>query len=288
MISNSEIPEEFDPQSYLDKVSSLDDDEIDLAHAALALSALSHTGVSVSRYLHHLKTIGEEVGARFHTLCKQGKSGDVETRLQALRDVLVDKFAYCGDSETYDDLQNASLIRVIDRAKGLPITLSILYIHAARAQGWEIAGLNVPGHFVCRLEDGPQRVLFDPFNDGEILEAPDLRDIVKKALGPNAELSADYYEAASNRDILMRLQNNIKFRQIEAEDYAGALKIVQQMQIIDPDEYRLFLDAGVLYARTDHLKDAIDSLVTYIEKAPNSRDRMEAELLLQQLNDQLQ
>jgi len=46
------------------------------------------------------------------------------------------------------------------------------------------------------------------------------------------------------------MQNNAKLRQIEGEDYLGALKTVEVMRLLDPNEYRLLFDAGVLYART--------------------------------------
>jgi regulator of sirC expression with transglutaminase-like and TPR domain len=57
--------------------------------------------------------------------------------------------------------------------------------------------------------------------------------------------------------------------------------------MIDPDEYRLHLDAGVLYAKVDQTRAAIDALVAYIERAPYDGDRREAELLLQELAQRL-
>jgi regulator of sirC expression with transglutaminase-like and TPR domain len=277
----------FDPLEYLNILSALPDPEIDIGPAALALAAQDQPGLSLDRYLHHLKKIANETGARHEELLKAGAQDNNETRLAALKHILADKYSYAGDEESYDDLQNASLIRVIDRAKGLPITLAILYMHAARAQGWDIAGLNVPGHFVCRLEKDGARLIFDPFHQCRVLAAADLRQLVKKVLGENAELSATYFEPAGNREILIRLQNNIKFRQIEMEDYAGALKTVEIMRLVAPAEYRLLLDAGVLYARTQQIQDAIDVLEDYIKQAPYDRDRHDAALLLQQLKESL-
>ena len=276
-----------DPVSYLETIGSMDDEQIDLAQAALSLAAADMDGISLQRYLHHLDTLAESVKQAFAHRLKKGDEDNLHTRLAALEEVLVEEFKYIGDQDTYDDLQNANLIRVIDLAKGLPITLCILYIHAARAQGWDIAGLNIPGHFLCRMDVDGQRLIFDPFDEAKVVEAQDLRRIVKKALGEQAELSTAYYEAASNRDVLIRLQNNIKYRQIAAEDYDGALKTVQVMMKIDPQEYRLKLDAGVLYARLDQPQAAIECLSVYIEKAPDSRDRMEAEMLLVELQAQI-
>src|SRR5258708_14411582 len=70
---------------------------------------------------------------------------------ERLADVIARAYAYRGDSETYDDLQNADLARVIERRKGLPVALSVLYLHFARAQGWHAEGLPFPGHFLIRL-----------------------------------------------------------------------------------------------------------------------------------------
>lgn len=281
----------FDPQEVLKSVSVAADEDIDLAVAAIALAALDQPGISADRYLHHLKILAEETGTHYLTLLEDGGQENAETRLAALRHVLSDEHGYSGDTQNYDDLQNANLIRVIERNKGLPIALCVLYIHVARAQGWDIAGLNIPGHFACRLDVGAERLIFDPFEDCKVLEAPDLRFLVKKTMGPHAELSAAYFEPASNRDILVRLQNNIKHRLVEAEDYAGALKIVERMRAIDPSEFRLLLDAGVLYARVEQTRAAIDALEDYIKKAPKDRswdgERHDAQLLLDELRGRL-
>jgi regulator of sirC expression with transglutaminase-like and TPR domain len=276
-----------DPQEYLRATSGLPDDKINLAHAALALAALDQPGVSLERYGNHLEKVGREVTNRYAALMAAGAENDCGARLAALKYVLADTHAYQGDTQSYEDLQNASLIRVIDRRKGLPVALAVLYIHAARAQGWTAWGLDVPGHFVCRLDQGGQRLIFDPFNACRTLEAADLRAFVKAALGEGAELSARYFEPASNRAILVRLQNNIKYRLIAAEDYEGALKVVENMRLIDPAEFRLLLDAGVLYARTNRKPQAIAALEDYIKVAPYDQERHDAALLLQKLRQEL-
>lgn len=277
----------FDPDQILSKAGMSKDEDIDLALTALALAAKDHPGVSFDRYLNHLKKLGEDVALHHKTMLSEGGADDVSAQLVSLQHILSGQEGYDGDKETYDDLQNADLFRVIDRRRGMPISLSILYIHAGRFQGWDICGLNIPGHFVCRLEKDGQRLIFDPFERGRILQAQDLRALLKRALGQNAELSSSYYDGAGNRETLIRLQNNLKLRLIEAEDYARALEIIECMRKIDPDEYRLLLDAGVLYARLGQNLAAVRALEGYIDKSPNSRDRQEAALLLQKMRETL-
>lgn len=261
------------------------DEEIPLAGAALQLAALSHEGRGLEPYHHHIVRMGEETAERFQDLLAAGAEDNCETRIAALKHIMCDKYGYDGDQQTYNDLRNADLIEVIDRRKGLPISLCLLAIEVGRAQGWDVRGLNFPGHFILRMDVGAQRTMFDPFAQFKILQAADLRILIKRALGEKAELSSSFYQEASNREILLRLQNNIKFRQIETEHYDEALQTVSVMRLFAPDEYRLLLDDGVLKARLGKTEEAIQSVRDYLGVVKDPRDKYDAELLLRTLED---
>lgn len=273
------------PRDKLAELGHQADDAIPLADTALTLSGLSHPGLDLDRYRQHLRKLIDDVKQRHYDLLQAGASDTAETRIAALKHIIADQFGYAGEKDNYNDLQNADLTRVIEQRRGLPITLAILTLEVARGQGWTVDGLNFPGHFLLRLEKDGTRLIFDPFNQFAILGAPDLRSLLKRVVGEGAELSASYYEAASNRDILIRLQNNIKLRQIEAEDYEAALGTVESMRLFAPDEVRLLLDAGVLYARTGQKDRAIPVLEDYIRNAPSPQDRYDAQLFLQNIRD---
>jgi regulator of sirC expression with transglutaminase-like and TPR domain len=277
----------WDLEERYKEVGETPDEDINLAEAALSLAAEESPGISLERYQHHITKLINEVSERHEQLLKEGAQDDAQTCLAALKHILYDKYEYQGDVETYDDLQNANLIRVIERRKGLPVTISLLAIHIGEAQGWEIEGLNFPAHVICRIEKNGERVLFDPFNRFQVMQASDLRQLLKTLVRPDAELAASYYEPATKRDLLIRLQNNIKLRQIEDENYTEAVKTVERMQAIDPEEYRLLFDAGVLYARTNQVMPAIESLEKYIDRTPYQADKQDALALLQQIRDSL-
>lgn len=277
---------DLNPRKYLQTLGSIPDEDIDLAPAALALSALSRDQLNIERYFHHLKKLCDDLAevVHEHEVHEQESAAQISAMdiVSALKTVMHDHFEYRGNHEDYDNLVNADLAWVIDNRKGLPIALCILTIHIAQSQGWDLKGLNFPGHFFCRVDHGGERILFDPFYDFKILEAPDLRAQLKKSLGPEAELTSGFFEESSNRDILFRLQNNIKLRQIASEDYDASLKTVNMMRLIDPYEYRLALDAGVLNAKLGNKVAAIAAIEFYLEKAPES-ERYDAELLLREL-----
>lgn len=274
---------DFDAAAILDEAGATPDEALKPAIVALALAAVHHPGISIGRYVSHLDKLSGDVAARFNALCTEGAEDNAGTRLAALQYVLADTEQYEGDTDNYDALENADLMRVIDRRRGLPVALSILYMHAASAQGWPVRALNFPGHVVCRIDTDGQRFLFDPFERCKVMEAHHLRAIVKRVNGPGAELSVDYYEAVSNRAVLTRLQNNIKLRQVEAGDYEAALATVERMRLIDPDEYRLLFDEGVLGSKVGRKKQAMKALEEYIHKAPDYKNRQEAATLLQHI-----
>lgn len=275
----------FDSRETLTASGGKSDSDIDLFVHAMALAMPGHEGISTDKYFNHVSKLIRDVGEKHKNYLDNGAKDDAGTQLAALKDILCNREAYVGDDERYDDLQNADIIRVIDRRKGMPITLCILYIHVGRACGWQVDGLNFPGHFLARIEYGGERLIFDPFASCAVLGAAELRQLLKKVRGPNAELSTDYYKACSNRDILIRLQNNVKLRLIEAEDYTGALESVEMMRLLAPGEYRLLFDAGVLYAKTGKKKAAADVLEKYLSGPISGAERRDAEWVLRGLED---
>ena len=280
---------DFDPAAYLQSIASMADSDIDPALGALSLCAPFHPGISVARYVFHLEKIKKDVAAH-HAARRSAGAGDdgAASCLKSLIHIMSGEEDYAGDTHTYDHLDNADLMRVIDRRRGLPAALAILYISTAAAQGWDVYPLSFPGHVLCRMDRDGQRLIFDPFDRGRVMQAPDLRAMVKRIMGANTELSADWFEPTSRRDLLIRLQNNIKLRQIAADDYAAAIQTIETMRVIAPDEYRLLFDAGVIYARLGQRGAAIKALEEYMEAAPSARDRQDAAMLLREIRGSLQ
>lgn len=276
----------FDQEDQtIEAVGHFADDEIPLFQTALLLAGISHPGRGLDSYMNHVVKMTRDVSLRHAELLDAGAHDNCETQIAATKHILYDKYGYEGDTETYNDLRNADLIEVIDRRKGLPISLAILALEVGRAQGWDLKGVNFPGHFLIRYQSHGQRVMCDPFGQFKILQAPDLRALIKRALGHQAELSSSFYQEASNREILLRLQNNIKFRQIETEQYQDALETVHTMRLFAPNEHRLLLDDGVLKARLQRVDEAIESVRGYLKMVTDPRDKYDAQILLRTLEE---
>lgn len=271
-------------ETELRRLGGQADDSIDLAEAGLLLAALDRPRVPLDRYRHHLSLLSRDAA---ELAVKHDAEDSLEGRLETLQEVLVERHGYAGDQQTYDDLQNANLMRVIDRRKGLPVALGILYMHTARAQGWAISGLNFPGHFLLRLDVGSRRAIIDPFNDGRICDIATLRGLLKAIAGNEAELSPEHYEAAQNRQVLLRLQSNIKLRLLQDQRPEDALEIVESMIMIAPDGAPLWREAGLLHTHLGNLRAALMALEHVMELSRDPGERQETARLLQDLKTRL-
>ncbi|MBK8211837.1 MAG: hypothetical protein IPK78_19725 [Rhodospirillales bacterium] len=78
-------------------------------------------------------------------------------------------------------------------------------------------------------------VILDVFRGGQALVAADLRRLLKETQGAHKEIEPHHYGAVGNRDVLIRLQNNIKLRAIAANDLERGLAVLRTMTLIAPD-----------------------------------------------------
>lgn len=268
--------------SEITRFGAVDDPEIDLAEAALLLAGLDHPRVPVAQYRAFLDEVAAEV-------FELGLHADVAAEQAAvLQSVLAGAFGFAGDRETYDDPANANLIDVIDRRRGLPVALSILYISAARSVGWHAYGINTPSHFLIRIGNGKQAVIQDPFSSGAVLGDDDVETLLRRVAGPGLYMDPRHMEPLSNRAILVRLLNNIAWRAEEAGDRERALIMHERMTAIAPAFSDLWWERSRLEQELGRFSAARGSLIAMLETtrdvATSRRIRQALERLARSIN----
>lgn len=273
------LPPPSAAQEELRAWSEVEDGLIDVGAAALAFAHMRNPSRDLRPYRNHLDQLSAEVG----TIAATVKPQRAEQVAGILKEIIAVRHGYKGDSQTYDALENADLMRVIDRRRGLPVALGLIYLSIARANGWEACGLSFPEHFLMRIEFGGRRVVIDPFAGGEIVLAPQLRALIKQKVGPDAELKPEYYTPVSNKDVLLRLQNNLKLRYVRLGLEESAAEVIEGMLMLAPDKSVLWREFGLLLARLGQEHRAIVALENYLQLGTDESLRHQTAMLVEQL-----
>jgi regulator of sirC expression with transglutaminase-like and TPR domain len=264
-----------EPVEFLQRLGQSGDGPHDIARAALMLAALDRPKRSLAPYLAHLDEIEAAMRAEAGMLLRVGDGA------RSLVELLVGRLGYDGDRMQYDDPRNADMMAVIDRRRGLPVALGILYMHAARAGGMLANGLNTQSHFVLRLSHRGDDLTLDPFHGGQSVD----REHLPVELRPD---DAGLAQLVSDTDVLLRLQNNLKMRALGAGDGERALELSRRMVLVAPARPELWLDLARLNEAGGILGAARNAYEMCLERAPSGQAlHNEAAIALAQLKRRL-
>ena len=270
-------------RAYLRELGDDAVQNVDIAQAALHLAALTRSQPDLRDAEKHLAALD----ATLKGLVLDNPPDNADAAAHALSDVLARQSGYRGDDQTYDDLQNADLLCVIERRKGLPVALGILYMHLARSQDWTAYGLSFPGHFLVALEFDGERTIVDPFHEGVVRTPPELRELLKMVAGQDAELDQKMFLAVPDRGVLLRLQGNIRLRQMQMGRLTEAADTIESMLLIAPEHAELWHEFGVLQTKLGNLGAAVLALGNAVERETRPSRRQEFAAILQQLQRRL-
>lgn len=162
-----------------------------LAEASLELGRFVHPALDPAVPLARLDSMAARV---------QG-----ETHL-ALRRVIAIEDGIGGNVDDYHDPSNSFLHRVIETRRGIPITLSVLWMEVGRRAGIEMVGVGLPGHFVVYA--GGQMV--DPFHYGEAIGFDEAAGLVAAALGGAPRLDRSWLSPVDTTGIIQRMLRNLE------------------------------------------------------------------------------
>jgi regulator of sirC expression with transglutaminase-like and TPR domain len=254
----------MEPRAALSAIGQLADAEIDIGNAALQLARVDAPDADWRVAARHLSDLAKGAVNRATLM----EANDLPARAAALSNLLAGEFGYAGDLETYDDPANANLIRVTERRRGLPVALGVIWLHAAKAAGWGSHGVDFPAHFLIALEGHKPQVVVDVFNGGQVVSARELRALLKRVEGESAELRPGLLQPMSTRRVLLRLQNNILTRRLQAGDLQGGLHCTEDMLLIAPDNAELWRQAGIMNQKLERVAAARNCYQRFLALVP--------------------
>lgn len=203
-------------------------------------------------------------------------------RLRLLGHYFFSEMGFAGNVNDYYDPQNSHLHNVLKTRRGIPITLSLIYIELAKHIGLEARGVAFPGHFLVKLKmpagDRHGEVVINPFT-GQSLGRENLEDMLqpfRRRPGAHPDFEAPlglYLQTAPPRDVLARLLRNLKEIYRSAHDWPRLLAVQQRLVVLLPSTWEERRDRGLAFAELSRFSEALADLEAYLENGAAVADR---------------
>ena len=197
-----------------------------LAFGALLIALEDNPGLDVDHYMQELDDLAERAERR----CGHGEPPVF--RLGHLHAEMFDVDRYGGDANSYYDPRNAYLNEVIDRRAGLPISLSIIFLHVAARLGLSAAGVGLPGHYVVKVQFELNEVYVDPFHSGTTLTMTEIGELLRQVSGGNIQLASEHLRAWTGRETLVRVLGNLQNMWNRAGDSRKSAAARERMELL--------------------------------------------------------
>jgi len=191
-------------------------EQFDLEEGTWLLAQTQYPDINVEGYRALMDSFATDLGERL------GGGADAEKLLIAMNHYLFSELGFAGNEENYYDPDNSYLNRVLDRRTGNPINLCLFYILLGRRLRLPIAGIGLPGHFVCRYQSSSAEIYIDVFNHGKLL---DKADCVHYLLQGNYSIRDDYMAPVSARRMLLRICGNLHQIYLHLEEQEAATRV---------------------------------------------------------------
>ncbi|QXO18058.1 MULTISPECIES: SirB1 family protein [Vibrio] len=252
-----------------------DFDAMELVDGALALNKAINPDTQVAWAKVELKRLLDE--AELALLHER----DEKQRFEAFLRLFYFEWGFAGDSEAYFDSSNAFIDKVLERRKGIPVSLGALLLYFGRQLGFPLQGVTFPTQFIVELhwpDEGPRYI--NPFS-GEYVSLHTLQAWLIGHKGPLTKLKTDHLKPADHPTIIGRWLALVKSALLREEHYTLALRCTDLALTFVPDDPYEIRDRGFIYQQLDCHQVALTDYQYFIEQCP---DDPAAELLKTQLN----
>ena len=240
----------------------------DVAPGALAIAAVEYPRLDPQTYLARLDEIGAQA---LHCVAQAaGAEGPVHARVEAVNHCLYAELGFRGNHNRYADVRNSCLNQVLDRRTGIPITLSVVYIEAARRAGLRAEGINFPGHFLVRVWDSAagtadDGLIVDPFDGGAVLTEQDCRVLLAGQDDGDVVFRPALLGRASRREMFVRMLANLKRLYVQNRSFAHARIITDALVALSPSTLQELRDRGLLSYHLHDYAPALNDLEAYLK-----------------------
>lgn len=238
--------------------------EQDTLTASMILASRFSPNVDVADYLSKIDAFVEDA------LSRLDDDMAPESRFYQLQKHFHTFLAFSGNEKDYFASKYSLLNQVIDYRTGIPVCLAVLFCHLARRAGFDVAGVNFPGHFLIRYQVSEHRALFFNPLDGKSFDWQELETMYLSVVEDAEDdcMPQEVMQPASLEQVLVRQLHNLKAAFIREEAYQKALLAVELLVELCPDDPYERRDRGFLLHQLECPQVAMADYQFFIRQCP--------------------
>jgi len=268
----------FKPPTLLDYFGALvqSDADFHLLEAAASLGQDEYPQMDVQQVLAEVDVLLARLRRRLPS------DASAMHKLRLLNHFFFHDLHFGGNLNHYYDPENSYLHRVLERRRGIPVSLAVLWLELAQGLGLPAHGVGFPGHFLVKVNLPHAQVVIDPFS-GQSLSREELQSRLDawggSRVAPGAsELSLGHYlRAMPAREIVARMLHNLKEIHRMQGDWVRLVAVEDRLLVLLPQAWGEYRDRGLAQAELGQLGPALRDLETYLGQAGEGDDAVAIE-----------
>ena len=259
-------------ETVIEKIQENDDIVKIIEHVLHIARIIDYPNLKIPEYMSMMNEMGKELTSQI----KDTRSMRPTYIIEKLNEFFFDNKKFQPNISDYYNPVNNYLNRVLEKRTGIPITLSLIYIHLAGYMDFKLHPVNFPSHFLVKYildQDSDESIVIDPFNKGRIMDDYVLQDLLNKAYPRSTiSLSNDLLKKTNSLQITIRVLNNLKNGYTEVDDLNKIMKINEMILSLDSTSPEALRDKGIILYRNKKYEQALGILYKYIDLNPEAND----------------
>jgi len=261
-----------------------EDDGLPLTETALSLAQDAYTSIDLQRILTDIDELAERLKRAVPP------DSDVCEKIGALNHFFFHELGFGCNLNDYYDPDNSYLNIVLERRRGIPISLAVLYMEIGEQMGLKICGVSFPGHFLLRIPLLVGDVILDPTTGQSLSEAQMIEMLEPYLIHSEEPLDSALHRLlrpAMPREIVARMLHNLKAVYWQEQQWTQLLAVQERLVILLPERIEEIRDRGLVYAQLDCVRFALHDLEDYLTHCPDADDAMQIQSQMQELRQRM-
>lgn len=238
--------------------------DVNLTIAALEIARDADSELDFAPTVEWVRERGREL------LPEVARLTDTTDIVYELCNCLADRHSLGGNPDCYSAADSSYIHRVIETGRGIPISLSLVYMAVAEQIGLELYGVSCPAHFLVRTDTECGPLFIDCFSSGRILSESEAHEFIGDLVNDDPEQFRHSFEPARPRTIMIRALNNLKTLFASREKWNSAWQVQDRLVRLQPTSYRERRDLALISLRANRPGEAIGLIESLLKACPDT------------------